>query len=165
MEAVSASTTIARPREEIFAYLGDIANHQEFCDHFLTDWRLTREESFGRGAGARFRMPAHADRYGWGDATFTTFEPPHRLVEAGHRGKYNRTRMLITFVLTEAPGGGTRVEMTMQTEPATPADRIMESALGQRPRLRRGVRKAVQRLRAIQEDGKRRGPRATVAAR
>ena len=42
-----------RPREEVFAYLADVANHPEFTDHFLKDWRLTREDSEGRGAGAR----------------------------------------------------------------------------------------------------------------
>src|SRR6185312_12180429 len=56
MEALTVSTTINRPREEVFAYLADIANHPEFTDHFLSDWRLTREASEGRGAGARYRQ-------------------------------------------------------------------------------------------------------------
>ena len=51
-------STIARPREEVFAYLADIANHAEFLDHFLVDWHLTREDTFGCGAGARFRVKA-----------------------------------------------------------------------------------------------------------
>ena len=46
------------PREEVFEYLADIANHAEFTDHFMVDWRLTREDSYGRGAGARFRVKA-----------------------------------------------------------------------------------------------------------
>ena len=35
MDPVTVSTTIGRPREEVFAYLEDVANHPEFTDHFL----------------------------------------------------------------------------------------------------------------------------------
>ena len=56
MEPFTVTTTMARPREEVFDYLADIANHAEFTDHFLKDFHLTREESYGRGAGARFSV-------------------------------------------------------------------------------------------------------------
>ena len=58
MDPVTNAITIDRPREEVFDYLADIANHPEFSDHYLKDWRLTRVESVGRGAGARFRLDA-----------------------------------------------------------------------------------------------------------
>ena len=45
MDPVTSTITIGRPREEVFDYLADIANHPEFCDHYLTDWRLTRVDS------------------------------------------------------------------------------------------------------------------------
>ena len=51
MDPVTAHVLIGRPREEVFDYLADIANHQEFSDHYLKEWRLTRVESVGRGAG------------------------------------------------------------------------------------------------------------------
>ena len=41
------TATISKPREEVFEYLADIANHPEFTDHYLVDWRLTREGSYG----------------------------------------------------------------------------------------------------------------------
>ena len=53
MEPVTVSISISRPREEVFAYLVDIANHQEFTDHYLTDWHMTRVETVGQGAGGR----------------------------------------------------------------------------------------------------------------
>jgi uncharacterized protein YndB with AHSA1/START domain len=49
MDPVSAHIVIDRPREEVFDYLADIANHAEFTDHWLTEWRLTRVDSYGRG--------------------------------------------------------------------------------------------------------------------
>ena len=52
---VSASIILSAPREQVFDYLQDIANHPEFTDHYLVDWHLTRIDSVGPGAGARFR--------------------------------------------------------------------------------------------------------------
>ena len=65
VDPVTSTITIGRPREEVFDYLADIANHPEFCDHYLKDWRLTRVDSVGRGAGARFRRDKRLDRFGW----------------------------------------------------------------------------------------------------
>ena len=45
VEPFTVSSTISKPREEVFEYLADIANHPEFTDHYLVDWRLTRENS------------------------------------------------------------------------------------------------------------------------
>lgn len=164
MDPVTVSVTIARPREEVFEYLADIANHAEFTDHFLTDWHLTREDPYGRGAGARFRVRAPLKRFSWGDATFIAVEPPYRIVEAGRGGKFNRVRMLSTYTLHPAAGDGTRVEFSSETEPATLADRLTEK-LGARSWLRRQNSRAMRRLRAILEEGEMRGQRATVAGR
>jgi uncharacterized protein YndB with AHSA1/START domain len=50
------SIIVGAPRERVFDYLRDIANHPEFTDHYLVDWHLTRIDSVGLGAGARFRV-------------------------------------------------------------------------------------------------------------
>ena len=98
------SSTISKPREEVFEYLADIANHPEFTDHYMVDWHLTREDSIGTGAGARFRIKAPFNRFGWADMTFTEVDAPHRIVERGRGGKYNRIRMLGTYSLAPGPG-------------------------------------------------------------
>jgi uncharacterized protein YndB with AHSA1/START domain len=162
VDPITVSVAIARPREEVFEYLGDMANHAEFTDHYLVDWHLTRIESYGRGAGARFRIKAPGNRFGWGDSTFVEFEPPYRIVESGRGGKYNRIVTWGEYKLTPLATGVTRVEFTNETEPGNLADRLMES-FGARPWLKRKNRKAMRRLRAILEDGEQRGKRATVA--
>ena len=156
--------TISRPREEVFEYLADIANHAEFTDHYLVDWRLTREDTYGTGAGARFRMKAPLSRFSWADKTFAEVQAPYRIVERGRGGKYNRIRMLGTYTLSPGASGTTRVEYTFETVPVMPSDRLLE-ALGGSAWTRRKTRKAMRRLRAILEEGRDRGRRATIAGR
>ena len=161
MDPVTSAITIGRPREEIFDYLADIANHPEFSDHYLKDWRLTRVDSVGSGAGARFRYDAPFQRFGWGDMTFVEVERPYRIVAVGRSGKFNRNKTFSTWTLTPA-GSGTRVEHTTEIEPKLATDRIME-AFGLRGWFKRGGRKAMKRLQAILEEDHDRGARATVA--
>jgi uncharacterized protein YndB with AHSA1/START domain len=161
MDPVTASTTISKPREQVFEYLADIANHAEFTDHYLVDWHLTREDTYGQGAGARFRVKAPLSRFSWADMTFAELRPPYRIVERGRGGKYNRVRMLGTYTLTPGASGTTKVEYTIETEPALLSDRLLE-ALGGRAWTKRQVAKAMRRLRSILEDDRARGKRATV---
>ncbi len=163
MDPLTVSTIISAPREQVFDYLQDIANHSEFTDHFIVDWRLTRIDSVGRGAGARFRVKAPGNRFSWGDATFVEVDRPHRIVEAGRTGKNNRIRTLGVYDLAPAASGTTRVRFTLQTMPATLSDRLLES-LGARGWLKRKNGRAMRRLRAIIERGEDRGSRVTVAA-
>jgi len=160
VDPVTDAITIDRSREEIFDYLADIANHPEFSDHYMKHWRLTRLESVGRGAGARFQLDRRLDRYGWADMTFIEMERPFRIVAVGRGGKYNRNKTFTTWTLTPS-GSATRVEYSTEIEPALPTDRIMES-LGARRFYKRGSRKALRRLQSILEENEGRGARATV---
>jgi uncharacterized protein YndB with AHSA1/START domain len=161
MDPVSAHVTIDRPREEVFDYLADIANHQEFSDHYLKEWRLTRLDSYGRGAGARFRVDAPLDRFGWGDMTFVEVERPYRIAAAGRGGKFNRNKTWTEWKL-EPQGDSTRVEVTSESEPALPTDKLMEAVTRRRGWFKRGQRKALRRMQSILEEDMDRGARATV---
>ncbi len=164
MDPITVSATISRPREEVFEYLADIANHAEFTDHYLVDWRLTREDSYGRGAGARFRIKAPLNRFGWADLTFAEVQAPFRIVERGRGGKFNRIKMMGVYELNPGAGGSTRVTYTFETEPVLPSDRLME-VLGGRSWTRRKSGKAMRRLRSILEDGRGRGHHVSISAR
>jgi uncharacterized protein YndB with AHSA1/START domain len=163
LDPVNVSMTIDRPREEVFSYLVDIANHPEFSDHYLKEWRLTRLDSVGRGAGARFRVDAPCQRFGWADLTFVEVERPYRIVALGRGGKYNRIKLTVIWTLDVAPGGGTEVELMVESEPALPTDRLLESLTGQRGWVNRKARRALRRLQSILEENEDRGARATVA--
>ncbi len=164
MGALTTSVTIDVSREQVFEYLEDLANHPEFTDHYLVDWRLTREDSVGRGAGARFRIAAPGNRFGWGDVTFVEVEAPRRIVEVGRSGKGNRIRTLGVYELSEGVHGTTRLQFTLSTESAVLSDRIME-VLGGRAWLKRQNAKALRRLRDVVERGVGSGRRVTVAGR
>jgi uncharacterized protein YndB with AHSA1/START domain len=164
MDPVSVSTTIGKPREEVFEYLADIANHAEFTDHYLVDWHLTREQSYGAGAGARFRVKAPFARFSWADVTFAEVDPPSRIVEQGRGGKFNRVRLLGTYTLTDGPDASTKVEYRFETRPVQPSDKLMER-LGGRAWTRRQAAKAMRRLRTILEDDRGRGTRPSVGGR
>jgi uncharacterized protein YndB with AHSA1/START domain len=144
------SIIVGAPREQVFDYLQDIANHPEFTDHYLVDWHLTRIDSVGLGAGARFRIKAPRNRFSWGDVTFAEVQAPHRIVEVGRTGKNNRIRTLGVYDLADAHGA-TRVRFTFETQPKMLSDRLLES-LGGRSWLKRKNNRAMRRLRAIFED-------------
>jgi hypothetical protein len=163
MDPITVDLVIGRPREEIFEYLADIANHAEFNDHFMVDWHLTREDTYGYGAGARYRIKAPLNRFPWGDSTVIEFESPRRLAEAGRTGKFNRIRTLGVYELEPLAGGdSTRVRFTFATWPKTPTDRFLES-LGVRGWLRRKLNRSLRRLRDILEEDRGRGTRPTIA--
>lgn len=164
MDPVEASVHIARPREEVFAYLADIANHPEFTDHYLREWRLLREETVGRGAGARYRIAAPFQRFSWADISFVEVEPPFRIIGVGRGGKYNRVKTFSSWTL-HPTSGGTRVDYLTETEPKLLSDRFAE-ALGYRGWVKRQSDKGLRRLQRILEgEDEERGLRATVGGR
>jgi uncharacterized protein YndB with AHSA1/START domain len=164
VDPFTVSTTIAKPRDEVFEYLADVANHAEFSDHYLVDWHLLREDSYGLGAGARFRVKAPLSRFSWADVTLAEVTPPYRIVEKGRTGKFNRVRTLGTYTLSPGASGTTKVEFTLETEPVQLSDRLMEN-FGGKAWMRRQTGKALRRLRTILEEGRDRGRRPSVATR
>jgi uncharacterized protein YndB with AHSA1/START domain len=165
MDPVTTSVTIDKPREEVFGFLVDIANHPVFMGPLFKDWRLTREDSYGRGAGARFRSQARMDRFGWGELNFLEVDAPRKIVAVGRGGKYNRIKTYCEWTLEDAGHDATKVTFMFETEPPLPTDRIIEAVSRRRGWFKRHARKALRQLRSALEEGNLRGARATVAGR
>lgn len=163
VDPVTSTVSIARPREEVFAYLSDIANHKRFLDGRLTDWHLTREDSIGLGAGVRVRAKLRMNRFAYYDVTFTEMEPPFRMAMVGRGGKYDRALVLGEINLRDEGGHGCEVSWTLETETQLPSDQIMEAVGGQRGVAKRALKKGLDRLRAILEDGAEGAPPVTIA--
>jgi carbon monoxide dehydrogenase subunit G len=153
--------TIGRPREEVWEYLADIGNHAEFSDHFMKDWRLTREDTYGVGAGARWKAKLPLNRFPWGDSTIVEADRPRRIVVVGRTGKFNRIRTLGVYEL-ETSGRGTRVRYSYESDVKLPSDKLLER-LGGRGATKRNLRKSMRRLQSILEEDYGRGTRPTIA--
>jgi uncharacterized protein YndB with AHSA1/START domain len=156
MGPAGAEIDIDVSREEAFAAISDLARRPSFTDHFLRDFRLTRIESDGVGAGARFRVE-NPFRKVWMDTTVEEVHFPHKLVERGRGGRANRIPQTTVWEVLEAPGGLARVKVSQWTEPSNPVDKALESLSGSARSAERGWREAMRRLRdQLEADGVRR---------
>jgi uncharacterized protein YndB with AHSA1/START domain len=152
MGPVSAEIEIDVPREQAFEMLADVAGRPSFTDHFLTGFHLTRIDSAGVGAGARFQVRSPL-RPVWMDSAITELEAPHRIVEHGRGGRGNRVPTTIVWDLREGPGSLTRVRVSHWTEPSNPVDRVLELLAANSFWEERGWREALRRLRDLLEAG------------
>jgi uncharacterized protein YndB with AHSA1/START domain len=152
MGPVSAEVEIDVPRWRAFEAIADLALRPSFTGHFLADFHLTRIESTGVGAGARFRF-AVWPRQVWMDTTIVESDAPHRLVEHGRGGRVNRIPSTTLWELTEGPGSLTRVRVSYWTEPSNPVDRGLELLSGASIPYERRWREALRRLREQLEAG------------
>jgi len=161
MGPISAEIEIDVPRERAFAFLSDLGNRPSFTDHFLSDFHLTRLESSGVGAGARFRVEQPL-RSVWMDTAISEIEAPYLIRERGRGGRGNRIATHMAWELTEGPGSLTTVRVAHWTEPG-PVDRGLELASGASFWQQRGWREAMRRLRDLLESEAPRPARLGVA--
>lgn len=145
MGPIRAETEIDVPRERVFAAIADLALRPAFTDHFLSDFHLTRIDSSGLGAGARFRAQAPL-RSPWMDTTIVELDEPYRIVERGQGGRVNRIPTHTGWELKEGPGSLTSVRLSFWTEPAA-LDRGLELISAGSVWQERGWREALRRLR------------------
>jgi uncharacterized protein YndB with AHSA1/START domain len=162
MGPVSAEVEIDVPRRRVFAALDNLALRPAFTDHFLTDFHLTRIDSTGVGAGARFRF-AVWPRAVWMDTTIAEADEPHRVLEHGRGGRLNRIASTTLWELTEGPGGLTKVRVSYWTAPSNPVDRALELLSGASIPYQRRWREALRRLRELLESGELDAGRVAVA--
>jgi uncharacterized protein YndB with AHSA1/START domain len=160
MRPFTCSVTIDVPRERVFEYLEDIANHVEFSDRYLKDFRLERIDSRGVGAAARFRVAL--GRSVWGEIQIAELERPYRIALEGQAGRLGRVKVQATYRLTDYGHDMTRLEYELST---TPAKRTAELRLmlGGRTWLELQSRRALRRLARLLEEGQPRSHAAGVA--
>ena len=152
---------ISAPREEVFDFIADIAARPAWHDHYLEDFRLTRVNPVGVGAGASFLIdaPLFPQR---AEFQVVEMERPRRILERGRIGRWGRTTGWAEWELTNEYGA-TEVQLTLWSVPGIRWDAFKES-LGARGWLKRQAHGALRRLRTIFEERPERPlERATVA--
>jgi uncharacterized protein YndB with AHSA1/START domain len=158
---VEARIVISAPRDEIFDFVSDMAGRVAWHDHYLKDYRLTRVNPIGVGAGAAFLIdaPLFPQR---AEFQVIEMERPRRIVERGRIGRWGRTTGFAEWEFADEHGS-TEVSVTVWTEPGARIDAIKE-ALGARGWFKRKSRGALKRLRVVFEERPERPlARATVA--
>lgn len=150
MGPITAKIEIDLPRRQIFDQISDLALRPGFTEPYQTDFRLGRIDSRGVGAAARYRVrPGRA----WMDTQISEVSAPHRLVETGHYGRYNRIPTKTVWELVELPTGVTEVSVTFATFPEKIFDHLYEKRVRAERRHLRGWNQSLQRLREVLESG------------
>ena len=118
-------------------------------DNFLTDYRLTRVNPIGVGAGASFvidspMFPPRAENQ------IVEVEQPRRILERSRIGRWGRTTGFTEWELSENRGN-TELTVTAWTVPGIKWDGFKES-FGGRPWFKRQLNGSLKRLRKIFEE-------------
>lgn len=162
MGPVRAEIEIDAPRERVFEVISDLALRPTFTDHFISDLRLSRIESTGVGAAARFRLFVPPQAL-WMETQITHVEAPHRLSERGRGGRGNRLASATEWELTEGTGPLMSLRVVFWTDPNHPLDRAKEAFGISSVWYRRDWQQALRRLRDMIESGAPDGARIGVA--
>src|SRR5262249_48586585 len=106
MKPVTVSTTLPQDREEVFAFLNVLANHERFTHHFLLDGRVSGPPGgVGARAGMRVRGAGREDPL---EMEGVDADPPRTTVEESV-GAEGRRRTRGPYRLDELPAGGTAI--------------------------------------------------------
>jgi hypothetical protein len=141
MKPITVSIDVPQSRDDVYAFLDVMPNHERFNDHMLLDWAYSGPD---RGVGAKARVHTKtAGKTDTIDIEVIAGDPPRRIVEqnVGANGKRLGRG---TFVLDALPGGGTRIAFEYAWRAAPRSERLLAPLV--RTVMRGGLRKAMQRL-------------------
>ncbi|HEY2714786.1 MAG TPA: SRPBCC family protein [Solirubrobacterales bacterium] len=148
MKPVTVTTSIDRPREEVFAFLDELSNHASFTDHFLVDWEFTGPaRGVGAKGSARISAPGSQD---WTEFEVVDAKRPDRIVEEGV-GANGKRRTRGSYYLSDRPGGGTDVAFELEWLAAPRSERLIPPL--SRAFIRRSNGKSLRRLKKQLEKG------------
>jgi hypothetical protein len=138
---VTVSIDLPQPRDEVFAFLDVMANHESFTDHMLVDWKVSGPATgIGSKATVTAKVGGITDQ---ADIEVIEVDPGRRIKERNiaAKGKRHGTG---TYVLSDLPNGGTHVEFTYEFERLPGYERPLLPLM--RRMLRRGNQRAMERL-------------------
>ena len=138
---VTVSIDVPQPREEVYAFLDVMANHESFTDHLLTNWRVSGPPT---GVGAKATVTVKSG--GMSDeATFEVIEVEDgRMIRERNWASKGRRVATGTYVLSDLPSGGTHVEFTFAFEKIPGREKPLVPLM--RAMIRRGNERSMTRL-------------------
>jgi uncharacterized protein YndB with AHSA1/START domain len=130
---IEATTTVAAPPEEVFAFLADLGNHWIVADRFVEVVELHRREGGTGGDGGVVQVRGPLGLRRTATTRVVAAKAPRLLIGTAELGSGTRAR--VSWALA-AHLGSTRVRLAATVERATPLDRAV-LALGGRWWLQR----------------------------
>ncbi len=106
IKPVTVSVDVPQAREDVFAHLDVLANHEAFTDHLLIDWKVSGPAA-GVGAKASMRINAPGSRERAELEVLESAPPARTVEETVSAGGKRRTRG--TYTLSELTPGGTHI--------------------------------------------------------
>jgi uncharacterized protein YndB with AHSA1/START domain len=159
----AVETYISAPREDVFDFVGDLANRVSWLDHFQSEYHLTRTRPSGAGAAARFRSDPPFGKQLYTGLAIEEFERPRRIVERGGAGRLGRTLVQAVWDFS-SEGSLTTVRLEFETNPVSQVEALKER-FGSRLWHKRQYKVGLERLRMIfEERPEGELARATIAA-
>jgi hypothetical protein len=142
MQPLSVSIDVPQKSQDVYAFLDVMANHEQFTDHMLTDWRLSGPAT---GVGARAEATAVVGGRSEPVAIEVVEAQAPRLIVERNTGAGGKRVANGSYKLAPAPAGGTTVtfEYAWQSAPAT--ERVAAPLV--RALMRRALRTSMARLR------------------
>ena len=138
---VTVSVDVPQRRSDVYAFLDVMANHESFTDHMLTEWQVSGPPA---GLGAKARVTAKVGGVtDHADIEVVAVEPDRMIKERNiaAKGKRHATG---TYVLSDLPGGGTRIEFSFEFEQVPGRERPLVPLM--RRMVKRGNERAMTRL-------------------
>jgi len=143
MDAFENTVTIARPRDEVFAFLADFRNVPRWNYAIDETWQTSPGPT---GVGATYSQTRSIPLKSQEAFEVTVFEPPARVAIHGKIGPFLAT---LTYLLAPAVGG-TRLTNRVDLEPSQAVARLAAPIAV--PRVRTAVAANLVALKQILED-------------
>jgi hypothetical protein len=160
---IVVETFISAPREDVFDFVGDLANRVSWLDHFQSEYHLTRTRPVGAGAAARYRSDPPFGKQLYTGLAIEEFDRPLRIVERGGSGRLGRTLVQAVWDFS-SDGHLTTVRLEFETNPVGHVEALKEK-FGSRLWHKRQYKTGLERLRMIfEERPEGELARATIAA-
>lgn len=140
---VTVSVDVPQPREDVYAFLDVMANHEQFTDHFLVDWRCAGPAT---GVGSRAFVNAKVGGRKEPVEIEVIEAEPGRVIRERSRANKGRRLTQGTYTLSDLPSGGTHVEFSFEFLQLPASEKLMAPLM--RAVVRRGNAKAMERLAA-----------------
>ncbi len=144
LSPVRVQIDVPQACEDVYDFLDVMANHEQFTDHMLVNWRVAGPPAPPRGVGSKAQVEAKlGGRTDQIEFEVVSAQAPERIVEqnigAGGKRVGNGT-----YILEELPAGGTRITFEYSWQRAPASERLAAPLV--RAAMRRANERSMERL-------------------